>query len=211
MLGACAFQAPETRGKTAALPPQDSFEGIVARLAPVVRETCLAEDLVRNCNFRLYIADTDDGQANAFQSVDRLGRPYVILTPAFLDDARNADEIAFVLAHEAAHHIRNHLGLQRALSRQGAALMGAVAGAQGLDRAEIREARRVGAFVGARRFSKDFELEADALGALMARKAGYDPLIGARYLRRIPDPGNVALGTHPSNAERLAEVRRALR
>ena len=38
----------------------------------------------------------------------------------------------------------------------------------------------------------------------------FDPLIGAQYFSRIPDPGNSFLGTHPPNAKRLETVRRTL-
>lgn len=36
----------------------------------------------------------------------------------------------------------------------------------------------------------------------------YDPLRGAEFFTRIPDPGNRFLGTHPPNAARLETVRR---
>lgn len=68
-------------------------------------------------------------------------------------------------------------------------------------------ARELGAAVGARAYSKEFELEADALGARIAALAGYDPVKGAAYFQRIPDPGNEFLGTHPPNAARIAVVK----
>ena len=67
----------------------------------------------------------------------------------------------------------------------------------------------IGAVVGARSYSKEFELEADALGTVIAARAGFDPVRGAEFFLRIPDPGNRFLGTHPANAERIATVRRA--
>jgi len=57
-------------------------------------------------------------------------------------------------------------------------------------------------------YSKDFELEADALGTVITAQAGFDPLLGADFFFRIPDPGNSFLGTHPANADRVAIVRR---
>ena len=70
----------------------------------------------------------------------------------------------------------------------------------------VRAGAQLGARIGARTYSKTFELEADALGALMAARAGYDPLRGADFFFRVPDPGNKFLGTHPANADRLATV-----
>ena len=53
-----------------------------------------------------------------------------------------------------------------------------------------------------------FELEADELGTVIAVRAGYNPLIGAGFFTKIPDPGDKFLGTHPPNGDRLAVVRR---
>ncbi len=64
--------------------------------------------------------------------------------------------------------------------------------------------------VGARRYAKDYELEADALGTVLAWEAGFDPERGAAFFARIPDPGNRFLGTHPPNAQRIDTVRRTL-
>ena len=66
----------------------------------------------------------------------------------------------------------------------------------------------MGAGVGARRYSKDFELEADAIGTVIAHESGYDPVLGAEYFMRIADPGDSFLGTHPRNAQRIETVRR---
>ncbi|MEL7094470.1 MAG: M48 family metalloprotease, partial [Pseudomonadota bacterium] len=72
----------------------------------------------------------------------------------------------------------------------------------------VQSAANVGATVGARTYSKDFELEADATGTVIAKQAGYNPVRGAEYFNRIPDPGDVFLGTHPPNAQRVAIVKK---
>ncbi|MDN3710915.1 M48 family metalloprotease [Paracoccus cavernae] len=64
--------------------------------------------------------------------------------------------------------------------------------------------------MGARYYSRDWELEADYLGAIVALNAGYDPEHGAQFFARIPDPGDRILGTHPSRAARMAQVARAV-
>lgn len=209
-LAACA-ELPSPDTSPATLPPATEFAGIVARLAPVVQDTCESTGIARNCKIRLYVAQTEEGEVNAFQSVDGFGRPFVIVTPQLLEAAQSPDEVALVLAHEAAHHILGHLSRQQEDAVFGATLLGAAAEADGATREQIREARKIGAFVGARTFSQEYELEADALGALMVRDAGYDALKGAQFFYRIPDPGQHALNTHPSNAQRRAVVQRALR
>ncbi len=72
----------------------------------------------------------------------------------------------------------------------------------------MRRAQDIGAAVGGRRFSREFELEADHLGTLIALRGGFDPVRGAAYFARIEDPGNEFLGTHPPNAARIEIVRR---
>ena len=77
----------------------------------------------------------------------------------------------------------------------------------GATAAGVDEATKLGAQVGARSYSKDFELEADALGTVITHRAGFSPLKGAAFFTRIPDPGDRFLGTHPPNAARIQTVR----
>jgi predicted Zn-dependent protease len=63
--------------------------------------------------------------------------------------------------------------------------------------------------LGLRSYSKTYELQADALGTLIAANAGYDPLRGVAFFTRIPDPGDAFLGTHPPNCRRIKIVREA--
>ena len=58
--------------------------------------------------------------------------------------------------------------------------------------------------------AKDYELEADRLGTVLTWNAGYDPLLGAQFFARIPDPGRTVLGTHPANALRIDIVRQTV-
>ncbi len=74
----------------------------------------------------------------------------------------------------------------------------------------MRAAQELGAEVDARRYSKDFELQADALGTRIAYAAGFDPIHGAEYFEHVADPGNEFLGSHPPNAARVAMVRRTV-
>ena len=70
----------------------------------------------------------------------------------------------------------------------------------------IEEAQKLGAQVGVQAYVKDFELEADQLGTIITYNAGYNPLVGAKFFDRIPDPGDRFLGTHPPNAQRVQIV-----
>jgi predicted Zn-dependent protease len=185
-----------------------SFVQVVQTVEPVAERECRARTSGVNCDFNIVIDDRPGQPANAFQTLDKQGRPVVAFTLALIADARNEDELAFVLGHEAAHHIAGHIGRQQQNAVAGAVIFAGLATLSGGSASAVREAQQLGAQVGARSYSKEFELEADALGTIITKRAGYDPLRGAVFFTRIPDPGDKFLGTHPPNASRIDVVRR---
>ena len=199
-----AVSAPPTVSRTQA---NANFRAVVARVEPVAERECRRRTEGVNCDFKI-VVDNRDQPPNAFQTLERDGRPVIGFTASLIADARNQDELAFVLGHEAAHHIEGHIPKSQQ-SAVGGALAGAVlAGVLGLDPPAGQVETENGGTVGARRFSKEFELQAAALGAVIAARAGYNPRRGAEFFNRIPDPGDRFLGTHPPNAERIRTVER---
>ena len=199
----------ETGPQVAQRQALNNFGVVVARVEPLAERMCRARAPQLNCDFRIVVDNRPNQPVNAFQTVDQTGRPIIAFTVPLILQARNRDEIAFVMAHEAAHHIEGHLARQRQNAVLGATLFGALAGSLGNTTPEaIDSAQQLGATVGARSYSKAFELEADALGTVLTDAAGYDPLVGAQFFFRIPDPGDRFLGTHPANADRLRTVQR---
>lgn len=195
---------------SASAPAQDArvLGAVVARVEPVAESECRRRTSGTNCDF-LILIETDAGAPpNAYQSLDKNGRPVLTITATLVADTRNPDELAFILGHEAAHHIRGHIPKQQQTAVAGALLGGVLASLGGASEATIRTAQDIGATVGSRVFSKDLELEADELGTIIAARAGYDPVLGAQYFQRIPDPGDRILGTHPPNGDRLKTVQR---
>jgi predicted Zn-dependent protease len=184
----------------------ETFLAVVARVEPVAESYCRSRGTARNCDFRIVVDDRPGQPPNAFQTVDRFNRPVIGFTLALIADARNADELAFVLGHEASHHIAGHIPKRQEQALSGALLAGVMAQASGLSPEEVRAAQNLGAEVAARSYSKDFELEADALGAEIALIAGYDPIRGTGFFDRLPDPGDRFLGSHPPNSARKAQV-----
>jgi predicted Zn-dependent protease len=185
-----------------------SFVEVIRSVEPVAERECRARTRGVDCDFQIVIDDRPNQPANAFQTLDKSGRPIIAFTVALLEDARNKDELAFVLGHEASHHIAGHIQRQQQNAVAGAVIAGSLAVLLGGNAEAVEVAQRQGAQVGARSYSKDFELEADALGTIIAARAGYDPVRGAQFFTRIPDPGNRFLGTHPPNAQRIETVRR---
>ena len=187
-----------------------NFVGVVRRMEPVIEQECLARRAETNCDFRIVVDDRPGQPPNAYQTLDPAGRPIIAFTLPLIAEARNTDELAFVMGHEAAHHINRHIPRQQESALTGALIFGVLTAATGGDQTAIQSAQDIGGTLGARRYAKDYELEADALGTILAWKAGYDPERGAAFFARIPDPGNRFLGTHPPNAARIDTVRRTL-
>jgi predicted Zn-dependent protease len=185
-----------------------SFLRVVKTVEPVAERECRARTSGMNCDFNIVVDDRVNQPANAFQTLDRRGRPVIVFTLALIAEARNEDEIAFVMGHEAAHHIAGHIARQQQNAVAGAVIAAAGAVLVGADPEGVQRAQQYGAQLGARSYSKEFELEADALGTVITAKANYDPLVGAQFFARIPDPGDKFLGTHPPNAARVEIVRR---
>ncbi|MBV0912644.1 M48 family metallopeptidase [Anianabacter salinae] len=220
VLSACAVPAPPPApGPTSQLPPgappsarqaADNFVAVVDRVEPIAEQVCRERTRGVDCDFQIAVDSRPNQPPNAFQTLNDAGRPVIGFTVALIADARNQDELAFILGHEAAHHIEGHIPRVQASAMQGALLAGALATLGGANAATAEQVSRLGAQVGARSFAKDFELEADALGTVIAYQAGYDPARGAEYFTRIPDPGNRFLGTHPPNGDRVATVQRVL-
>lgn len=185
-----------------------AFAQVVRRVEPVAERECRARTSGVDCDFAIIVDDRPNAPSNAFQTLNDEGRPIIVFTVALIDEARNVDELAFVLGHETAHHVRGHIARQKANAAAGALIFTGLVTLTGGDPSAIEEAQRIGAQVGARSYSKEFELEADALGTVIAANAGYDPVAGAQFFNQIPDPGDRFLGTHPPNAQRIETVRR---
>ena len=185
------------------------FVKVVQTVEPVAEAECRARTTDLNCDFNIVVDDRPGQAPNAFQTLDKNGRPVLAFNIPLIATVRNADELAFVMGHEAAHHIQEHLARQQVNATAGALIFGGLAAITGGGEQIVQTAQQVGATVGARGYSKDFELEADRLGTVISHKAGYDPVRGAAFFTRIPDPGNTFLGTHPPNASRIDTIREA--
>jgi predicted Zn-dependent protease len=196
------------------------WDRVVPRVRQQAVQFCQEENPGRaatHCDFQIRLVEDRRAPPNAYQTIGRDGRPLLVMTSNLLGDTRNADEVAFVLSHEAGHHIAGHLERQRANVALGALILGSLAQATigpGTDPARadriVSDAMDLGAFAGSRVYSQAFELEADTLGAFIAARAGYSPEIGAFMFHRTPSaagPGSL-ISTHPPSQQRLANVNR---
>ena len=187
-----------------------AFRAVTSAVEPVAERECRSRTQGRNCNFLVRIDPDPNAPANAYQSQDRSGRPVITFTQKMLAELSNPDELAFVMSHEAAHHIRGHLARQEQNAVSGAIIFAGLASMAGASASDIVNAQDLGAMVGARSYSKDFELEADQLGTIITHQAGFRPSVGVRFFARLPDPGDMFLGSHPANHDRIKIVQQTI-
>ena len=218
VLAACvpdATQRPELEPlpkvkRTGAPQGVEDLRAVVRRVEPVAEQVCRESQADLNCDFLILVNERPNLQPNAYQMYLRNGRPVIVFTSSLLRAMKNRDEVAFALSHEAAHHIEEHI-LQTQSSAIAGTLIGAIFGAAtGLGVIGMDAAADIGGTIGARSYSKEYELEADALGAKIAERAGYDALRGVLFFQDAADPGDRFLGTHPPNADRIRIVRKSV-
>lgn len=218
-LGACAAPMAGPQGPMQpAFPPGTgtpeaaarNFVTVVEQVTPVAEQICRERTRNVPCSFQIAIDDRLEDSPNAFQTLDDLGNPVLVFNLALIAQVRNPDELAFVVGHESAHHILGHIPRQQQSAMAGAVVAGTLAGLGGANEAAVQQAQEFGAMLGSRTFSQDFELEADELGTEIAFRAGFDPVLGAQFFARLPDPGDRFLGTHPPNAKRVATVQQTM-
>ena len=203
-----ASTAPVTGAFQSKAQAERAFAQVTERVEPVAERECRARTDGTNCDYRILVDSDPKRPPNAFQTFDKDGRPVIAFTISLIYEARNADELAFVMGHEAAHHIAGHIVRQQRNAKATALVLGGLTALGGGSQSSVDTAIEFGAAVGARAYSKEFELEADALGTIISARAGYSPIKGAAFFSRIPDPGDRFLGTHPPNAARIEIVRK---
>ncbi|MBL8332230.1 MAG: M48 family metallopeptidase [Rubrivivax sp.] len=195
----------QANGKRA-LAPQDHpqvqrLRYIAQRIVPFAPE-CNP----RAANWRWEVNLIGSRQLNAFcMPGGKIAFYLGILSELQLSD----DEVAMIMGHEAAHalleHAREQMGknvVTTGALRLGAALLG------------LGQAGDLAAQGGAQllslKFSRDDESEADALGLVMAAKAGYDPRSGVSLWQKMTSANRGAppemLSTHPAGPTRIKDI-----
>jgi predicted Zn-dependent protease len=125
--------------------------------------------------------------------------------------AENEAELAGVMAHEMAHVYMQHSAKQAAKA-QWTGLLGALGGLFGGGTAG--SLARLGIQVGAgglmMKYSRSDEAQADAVGAIMMYKAGYDPKALADFFEKLEREGGGGgpqfLSDHPNPGNRQAAI-----
>ena len=146
---------------------------------------------------------------------------YLYVTRGLLALANDSAELAAVISHEMAHVTANH-GLQRQRKEAEEGLATRVVS----DVLNENPSAKVALIRGKLRlaqFSRNQELEADALGIRVSGNAGYDPFAAGRFLQIMAsysdfrsssgasDPSLDFLASHPNAPQRVALAQRHAR
>jgi beta-barrel assembly-enhancing protease len=158
-----------------------------------------------------------------FQVVDRRdinafalpGGP-IFVNRGMLDAARSDGEVAGVIAHELSHIVLRHGTAQATKGQkfQLGALAGQIVGAMvgGRTGAVIAQGSQIGIGTYFMKYSREYEREADLLGAQLMARAGYDPREMANMFqtiaRRSGNGGPEWLSDHPSPGNRYQAIHR---
>ncbi|MEX2272877.1 MAG: M48 family metallopeptidase [Vicinamibacterales bacterium] len=130
--------------------------------------------------------------------------------------ARNEAEVAGVMAHELAHVVLRHGTVQasKAQKFQIGAIAGQILGAivGGTPGAVIAQGSEIGLGTYFLKYGREFEREADLVGAQMMASAGYDPIAMATMFETIARQGRSGgpewLSSHPNPGNRSAAIRK---
>ena len=133
-----------------------------------------------------------------------------------LEAARNDGEVAGVIAHELSHVVLRHGTAQatKAQKFQLGALAGQIVGSMigGRTGAVIAQGSQIGIGTYFLKYSREYEREADLLGAQIMARAGYDPRHMANMFQTIARRGGNGgpewLSDHPSPANRSEAINR---
>ena len=130
-----------------------------------------------------------------------------------IEAARSEGEMAGVMAHELSHVALRH-GTAQATKGQKYGTLAAIAGIAGVlatGNPGVGQLAQAPFAVYMLKFSREYETEADVLGAQIMARAGYDPQDLANMFRTIEQQGGGGggfLSDHPSPSDRYARINR---
>lgn len=129
------------------------------------------------------------------------------------------DELAVVLGHEVAHAVAKHSNermSQQVLAQYGAGILGqALSGKSAAVQQIAGQVYGLGANYGViLPFSRKHESEADNIGLVFMRLAGYNPEVAIDFWKKMSSSSTSSVpeiaSTHPSDARRIADIQKEL-
>src|ERR1051326_7466085 len=159
--------------------------------------------------FNYYFKVVNASDINAFALP---GGPMYV-NRGMIEAAKTEGEMAGVMAHELSHVALRH-GTAQATKGQKYGTLAAIAGIAGVlatGNAGVGQLAQAPFGMYMLKFSREYETEADVLGAQIMARAGYDPRDLANMFRTIEQTGGGGggfLSDHPSPTDRYARINR---
>jgi len=186
----------------------DSIEGYLDRLGDRLVEGAPRE--LNNPAFQYSFTPVNLKDINAFALP---GGP-MFVNRGMIEAATSEGQVAGVMAHELAHVLLRH-GTANATKQQGfqiGALAGAIAGAVigGNLGQVVSQGSQFGLGTWAMKYSREYEKQADLIGAQIMARAGYDPRDLAGMFETIAKQGGGSppqwLSSHPNPGNRTQYI-----
>jgi Zn-dependent protease with chaperone function len=187
----------------------DGVDDYVERVGQRLVAAIPAEFQHREFRYEFDVVNVSDLNAFALP-----GGPMYI-NRGMLQAAKNEGEVAGVLAHEISHVALRHGTAQagKATKYQVGSILGQIAGAVlgGVAGQAISLGSQIGFSAGFMRYGREYERQADLLGAQMMARAGYDPRDMAAMFQTIQSKGGGSggpewLSSHPNPANRYEAI-----
>jgi len=163
----------------------------------------------QHSEFQYYFKVVNARDINAFALP---GGPMYV-NRGMIEQARTEGEMAGVMAHEISHVALRH-GTAQATKGQKYGLLAGIAGIAGtiFGGPGVGQLAQAPFAVYLLKFSREYETEADVLGAQILARAGYDPRDLANMFRTLEQQGGGGgggfLSDHPSPSDRYARINR---
>lgn len=186
----------------------NSVQAYVAQIGQRLAEAIPPE--YQHPEFRYSYKVVDVSDVNAFA----LPGGFTYVNRGLIETAQNEGQLAGVIAHEISHVALRHGTAQAAKAQKyqaGSAVaqvLGAVIG--GVGGAVVGGLGQMGVGAAFLRFSRDYERQADTLGAQIMARAGYDPRELANMFRILEQQGGKAgpewMSDHPNPGNRFEAI-----
>jgi predicted Zn-dependent protease len=171
---------------------------------------------VSNYNWEFNLVQ--DKQMNAFC----MPGGKIVVYEGLLPVTKTEAALAVVLGHEIAHAVAYHSSEQMTKQQNQQMLGGivntaitAVTGQNTATSSVLSQLYGLGSNMATLKYSRDNETEADHIGLIFAAMAGYDPNEAISFWQRMASSSGGSstpqwLSTHPSDAQRVANLKRIL-
>jgi hypothetical protein len=209
--------AQQVRREMPLLPENGDIDNYVERVGAVLVSAIPPEFSHSEFKYEFSVVNASDINAFALP-----GGP-MFVNRGMIEAAHSEGEMAGVMAHELSHVALRHgtaqatkagsAGIQ--LGQIGGAILGAIIGGNAGD--VVAQGTQIGLGTYMLKFSREYETQADVLGAQILARAGYDPNDLARMFQTIEKQGGGGgpewLSDHPNPGnryERISEEARKL-